>query len=176
MINKLESLATTDPLTGVSNRRHFADRVTREMDMAKRLGLTNAMIMYDLDRFKGINDTYGHAAGDYILCAAVEVVKGELRSYDIIARYGGEEFVIFTPASDEDALQNIADRLCRLISETRFEFEGAVIPVTASFGAVQVHPNDSLEDALAAVDEAMYRAKKNGRNQVVIGRVNRDGE
>jgi diguanylate cyclase (GGDEF)-like protein len=178
LINQLESLATTDSLTGVANRRHFLDRVPRELDRSSptRLNLPNAMIMYDLDDFKKVNDTYGHAAGDYILCAVVETIKQQLRSYDIIARYGGEEFVIFTPSPDEHSLYKFAHRLCKAIESSEFVYEGTVIPMTASFGAVQINPGDDFNEAMLAVDEAMYKAKNNGKNQVVIGSIHKTGE
>ena len=177
LVNQLENLATTDSLTGIANRRHFLERVYGELDRSSpaRLNMSNALIMYDIDLFKKVNDTYGHAAGDYILCAVVETVKRELRSYDIIARYGGEEFVIFTPSSDnEESLYKFAFRLCRLIEASKFIYEGKHIPVTASFGAVQVNPGDSFDEAMLAVDEAMYKAKHSGRNQVVIGKIKKD--
>jgi diguanylate cyclase (GGDEF)-like protein len=175
-INQLESLATTDSLTGIATRRHFLDRVTSELDMAGRLKLETALIMYDIDFFKNVNDTYGHAAGDYILCAVVEVIKQQLRSYDIFARYGGEEFVIFTLSSDnENSLGKFASRLRGAIENAKFAYEGNDIPVTASFGAVQILPGDNFNEAMLAVDEAMYKAKNSGRNQVVVGKIERNG-
>ena len=176
-ISQLESLATTDSLTGIATRRHFLDRVTRELDMAARLSLTTALIMYDIDFFKNVNDTYGHAAGDYILCAVVEVVKQQLRSYDIFARYGGEEFVIFTLSSDdEDSLNKFASRLRKAVEAAEFVYEKKNIPVTASFGAVQIFPGDNFNGAMLAVDEAMYKAKNSGRNQVIVGKIKKDGQ
>ena len=175
LISQLENLATTDPLTGVSNRRHFLDRVSRELDRSSRLNLKNALIMYDIDDFKKVNDTYGHAAGDYILCSVVETVNHQLRSYDMIARYGGEEFVIFTPSPDEYSLHKFAYRLCKAIESAEYVYEGTHIPVTASFGAVQINTGGNFNEAMLAVDEAMYKAKHNGKNQVVIGEINKTG-
>jgi len=177
LIAQLENLATKDPLTGVANRRYFLERVNRELDMAERHKLATALIMYDIDFFKKVNDAYGHAAGDYILCAVVETVKAQLRSYDIIARYGGEEFVIFSTSGDEDSLYKFALRLCKAVESAEFVYEGTRIPITASFGAVQIPPGGSFNDAMLSVDEAMYKAKNNGRNQVVIGKIQRkDGD
>ena len=176
LINQLETLATKDPLTGVANRRYFLERVNRELDMAERHKLSTALIMYDIDFFKKVNDTYGHAAGDYILCAVVEAVKQQLRSYDIIARYGGEEFVIFSTSSDEDSLYKFALRLCKAVENAEFVYEGARIPITASFGAVQILPGDKFNEAMLSVDEAMYKAKNNGRNRVVIGQIQKKEE
>ena len=173
LISQLESLATTDSLTGIANRRSFLEKVEREIEMSvpSRRNTSNALIMYDIDHFKKINDTYGHAAGDHVLCEIVEIVKRQLRSYDIIARYGGEEFLIFAPASKEESLYNIADRCCKAIEAHRISYNGTVIPVTASFGAVQMPPGSKFDEAMLAVDEAMYKAKHNGRNQVVVGTI-----
>jgi len=168
LITQLEDLATTDPLTGIVNRRSFLEKVKRELDMSIRLNISNALIMYDIDNFKKVNDTYGHAAGDYILCAVVEIVKKKLRFYDIFARYGGEEFLIFMPASNEDSLYVIADRLCKEIANGEIVYNKTKIPITASFGAVQVSPGSDFDEAMLAVDEAMYEAKHNGKNQVVV--------
>jgi len=171
LVNQLESLATTDPLTGIANRRHFLERVNSEMDRSARINMSNALVMYDIDLFKKVNDIYGHAAGDYILCAVVDTIRKQLRSYDILARYGGEEFMIFTPSIDDDLLYKFANRLCRAIENSVYIYKNIHIPVTASFGAVQVNRGDNFDDALIAVDEAMYKAKHNGRNQVVVGKI-----
>jgi diguanylate cyclase (GGDEF)-like protein len=129
--------------------------------------------MFDIDKFKNTNDTYGHVAGDYILCAVVDTVKSQLRSYDIIARYGGEEFMIFTNCIEEESLYRFAERLRESIQNSEYIYEGNVIPTTASFGTVEIYPGDTFEQAMLAVDEAMYQAKHNGRNQVVAGEIKR---
>jgi len=186
LVSQLENLATTDSLTGICNRRSFIEKVTRELDMSVsfRLNISNALLMYDIDDFKKINDTYGHAAGDHVLCSTVEIVKKRLRSYDIIARYGGEEFIIFMPATKEDALYKIAQSLCKMIENAKIVYNGTRIPVTASFGAVQIPPSEKggaeimkyYNDAMLAVDEAMYDAKHNGKNQAVVGIFKKSGE
>ena len=178
LVRQLENLATTDSLTGIANRRSFLEKVEREIEMSApgRLNTSNALIMYDIDDFKKVNDAYGHAAGDCVLCAVVEAVKKQLRSYDIIARYGGEEFVVFMPSSKEDSLYKIAKRLCSAIEEHEISYTGTRISVTASFGAVQMSPGSNFNDAMLAVDEAMYKAKHNGKNQVVVGNIKKSGE
>ncbi|MCL2815271.1 MAG: GGDEF domain-containing protein [Oscillospiraceae bacterium] len=178
LINQLKNLATTDSLTGVANRRSFLEKVEREIEMSMpdRLNTSNALIMYDIDDFKKVNDTYGHAAGDRVLCEVVEVIKKQLRSYDIIARYGGEEFVIFMPSSKDGSLNKIATRLCKAIEKHEIYYNGTRIPVTASFGAVQMPPGAQYEEAMLAVDEAMYEAKHNGKNQVVLGNIKINGK
>ena len=178
LIRQLENLATTDSLTGIANRRSFLEKVDREIEMSApgRLNTSNALIMYDIDDFKKVNDTYGHAAGDCVLCAVVEVIKKQLRSYDIIARYGGEEFVIFMPSSKEESLHKIAKRLCTAIETHEVPYNGGYISVTASFGAVQMPPGSNFTEAMLAVDEAMYKAKHSGKNQVAVGTIKKSVE
>jgi len=171
LIDQLENLAATDPLTGVANRRGFLEKVERELEMSKpyRLNMSNALIMYDIDWFRKVNEEFGHDGGDHALCAIVETVKKRLRSYDIIGRYGGEEFVIFMPGSNEDSLQKIATDLCKTVEEAEIFYKGRRMPITASFGAVQMPPGADFNDAMLAVDAAMYEAKHTGRNRAVVG-------
>ncbi|MCL1857869.1 MAG: diguanylate cyclase [Oscillospiraceae bacterium] len=177
LINQLENLATTDFLTGISNRRGFLEKVQRELEMSKpkRLNISNALIMYDIDWFRKVNETYGHDGGDYALCAVVETVKKHLRPYDIIGRYGGEEFVIFMPASKEESLHIIASRLCKAVEDAEIFYNGEQMRITASFGAVQMPPGADFNEAMLAVDAAMYKAKHNGRNQSVVGSIKNIG-
>jgi diguanylate cyclase (GGDEF)-like protein len=171
LMSRLEELATTDPLTGILNRRQFLYMANRQLDMAQRHNLSMALILYDIDLFKKINDTYGHMAGDFVLCSIVDAIREQLRSYDIFARYGGEEFVIFTADGDADKLYIFAQRLCAVVENVQIVYEGTHIPVTASFGVVQIPPGAGFEAAMRAVDIAMYEAKSGGRNQVVMGRI-----
>ena len=169
LMDQLEDLAMTDPLTGILNRRHFSTLVRRELAEASRQDRSTELIIYDLDFFKKINDTYGHDAGDYVLCSVVETVKIQLRSYDIFARYGGEEFVIFTAMGCQEDLSALALRLREAIMDTKVVYEGTSIPITASFGIVLIPPGTDYESAMRAADEALYRAKSGGRNIVVQG-------
>ncbi|MCL2099816.1 MAG: diguanylate cyclase [Oscillospiraceae bacterium] len=173
LIDQLKELATTDSLTGIINRRSFMERVDSEMDKSARINLKNALIMFDIDKFKDINDTHGHIAGDYILCSVVDTVKKQLRSYDIIARYGGEEFVIFTTCIDEEPLNRFANRLRKAIQNSKYVYDEKIIPTTASFGTVEIYPGDTFDQAMLAVDTAMYEAKRTGRNKVVAGEIKR---
>ena len=171
LLGKLEELATIDPLTGIFNRRSFTERVNREMAKAERQNNPSLFVMYDLDHFKDVNDEYGHQAGDYVLCTVSETVAKQLRPYDIFARYGGEEFMIFTTiesdVGDGKSLVELPERLRRAIEKADIQFEGHHIPVTASFGAVIVPSGMKFDEALRAVDKAMYRAKTGGRNRIV---------
>ena len=171
LLERLEELATLDPLTGIFNRRSFTEMANREIAKAERQNMFSLYMMYDLDHFKGVNDKYGHQAGDRVLCAVAEIVAKQLRPYDIFARYGGEEFIIFTTFENNMShgriLYELPERLRRAIELADIQYEGQRIPVTASFGAVSVPAGMSLDDALRLVDKAMYRAKLRGRNCVV---------
>ncbi len=155
-----EILAITDPLTGVSNRRYFDMRFSEEIERAKRYGSDLSCLMIDIDNFKSINDTYGHAAGDRVLVEVAAVVKGRMRTTDFVARFGGEEFVVLLPETDIAAAATIADRIRQQIAETDL---GPGLPrVTASFGAAAGAARELLENA----DKALYEAKARGKNRV----------
>jgi diguanylate cyclase (GGDEF)-like protein/PAS domain S-box-containing protein len=156
-------LASTDELTGVANRRAFAGKLEVEMARAKRYGSDLALIMYDIDHFKQVNDTYGHAVGDEVLKAVTETVKQNLRSVDTLARWGGEEFIILAPNADLDGARQLADKLNGAIGVSRLAIVG---PVTASFGVTVLASDDDSTRLLKRVDDALYRAKEYGRNRV----------
>ena len=169
MFQQLEALAITDHLTGAFNRRHFMTLVERQMAMAERHDLPVSILMLDIDHFKAVNDTFGHIAGDEVLCALVRIIGQQMRVHDVMARYGGEEFIILSTEKDELGLLAFANRLREAIEREIIIFEGVIIRITASFGAVMILPGQSFEMGLEAVDKALYEAKGNGRNQVVLG-------
>lgn len=162
---ELRLLADTDALTGAMSRRAFRDLANREIDLAHRHRQDFSLLALDLDHFKRINDTHGHAAGDKVLVETVKVFKTELRTSDAIARLGGEEFAIILPHTGPDAALEVAERLRRALAGRIFEAGAARFPVTASFGVVSIHDGaERLEDLLRLGDEALYRAKAEGRN------------
>lgn len=164
---KLNQLATQDPLTGVLNRRRFLELARVEMRRAKRHGRALSLFLLDLDRFKQVNDTHGHAAGDEVLCTVVARARAVLRDADQIARFGGEEFVVLLPETDEDAALAVAERLRRAIAGLPVDVEGLAVPVTASIGvAAWTAAEPSLEHTLRRADAALYEAKQAGRNRV----------
>lgn len=164
---ELEKIALLDPLTGAANRRHLQARVEAEVAEAQRRQTPLALITFDIDHFKRINDHYGHAAGDQILQNVVEVVRGELRPSDFLARTGGEEFVVLLPGSAMPEAMLIAERLRSTLAATPFIWQGGRLSVTASFGASAFDASQSnLDQALQRADAALYRAKHSGRNQV----------
>jgi diguanylate cyclase (GGDEF)-like protein len=124
--------------------------------------------MIDIDRFKAINDTYGHASGDLVLCAMKMLVGPRLRGGDLLARLGGEEFGVLLPATAERAAQEIAERIRHAIAGTEVRsLDGTPLALTASIGLAVVGDDESIHDALRRADQAMYRAKRDGRNRLV---------
>lgn len=166
--NKLQQLAATDHLTGIYNRRQFNKLAEQELLRCERNKLPATLVLLDIDNFKHVNDTYGHACGDAVLVGFTDRLKGELRSYDIFARIGGEEFAILLPeASDEEALK-IAIRYLNKISDVPFYYEGEYIHATVSIGLSESYPQiKTLDYALKSADRRLYQAKQSGRNQVV---------
>jgi diguanylate cyclase (GGDEF)-like protein len=163
-------LATTDVLTALPNRRQFFSRLNEEFARVQRFNnQCCSVLMLDLDRFKQINDTYGHAIGDAVLQHFAQLTRKTVRDIDIAARVGGEEFAVILPGSDLAAARAWAERLRDILANTPLVQQGRIISVTVSIGAATMVSNDSNADqALVRADEALYRAKENGRNRVEI--------
>jgi two-component system, cell cycle response regulator len=161
-------LAEHDALTGLFNRRAFDDHLAKAIAREDRQGGRFALLLFDLDHFKKLNDTFGHPAGDAALSAAARLLDRLLRKGDLAARYGGEEFAAILPGSDEGGALKMAERVRQALEAERMLFEGARLSVTASFGAA-VWPTDGREAPalLGAADRALYAAKQAGRNRVV---------
>lgn len=157
--------ATTDPLTGLHNRLNFDQALTGEMERSQRYGTPLSLILYDIDHFKRINDTYGHLAGDKVLIQLSRFVPNLIRTSDFLARWGGEEFIILAPGSGGPMAFQAAEKLRDAVGQVIFEQVGTV---TCSFGVAQWVPGETAADFVARADEALYRAKANGRNQVVL--------
>lgn len=162
--------ATHDPLTGVWNRRAILDMLANELMRAEREQTVVAVAMADLDHFKRINDTYGHAAGDATLCEAANRMRSFLRPYDAIGRYGGEEFLIVLPGCTTQDAAKLAERLCINIGHEALKFAGTQLVVTSSFGVAGSDVILVLDPAslIRAADMALYRAKACGRNRVEL--------
>ncbi|WP_240725236.1 sensor domain-containing diguanylate cyclase [Mangrovimicrobium sediminis] len=162
---RLEQIATLDPLTRCFNRRYFQDASTREIARAGRQGSDLSLILFDLDHFKRINDTHGHATGDKVLISIARLVNSKIRSSDVLARYGGEEFVVMLPETQVDqALQRAEDLRAQVESVVIETTKGERIGVTVSLGVAQWQRGESLTDLLERADRALYVAKKAGRN------------
>ena len=165
MTDTLQRLATTDDLTGAYNRRRFGEAIEYEIHRAVRYMDTLSLIMFDLDHFKRINNTYGHNAGDEVLKTVAGIVKNNIRVTDIFARVGGEEFTVLAPAIGLEGAKVVAEKLRKSIESRTFETVGTV---TASFGVAQFNRDEKSEVLIKRTDNALYEAKKHGRNRVVI--------
>jgi diguanylate cyclase (GGDEF)-like protein len=174
---RLAHFAERDPLTGVYNRRVFLDRLEQELERHRQSVVPMSLILFDMDHFKNVNDTYGHAVGDEVLKNAVATAQPTLRDGDVLARYGGEEFTILLPGTPLAAAARIAERVREALEYTQTRFDSALHPrVTASFGVTAAAGRTvNSEDLLYAVDDAVYTAKHEGRNRVCV-RATRPGE
>jgi diguanylate cyclase (GGDEF)-like protein len=162
-------MSQTDALTGLDNRRNLEERIDEMFEYAKRLSEPFSIVMCDLDRFKSVNDTYGHQAGDAVLKQFARILRHEVREIDRAGRYGGEEFMLLLPGTVLDAAVAFAERVRKQVEQHTFTFEDASIQRTASFGvSAWPHPRVTHCDGLVrAADDALYVAKETGRNRVV---------
>jgi len=167
----LLELATTDGLTGLVNRRHFMERGNAELERSRRTGHEVSCLMFDVDHFKKVNDTYGHDAGDAVLKSLAVVAHKTLRSIDILGRLGGEEFAAILPETGLEAALQAAERLRQAAAGMELCHGGVPIAVTVSLGVATLRSegDDSLDSLLKRADTGMYKAKQSGRNRVVAG-------
>jgi diguanylate cyclase (GGDEF)-like protein/PAS domain S-box-containing protein len=162
---ELARLATTDPLTGLWNRRQLDQRLRQEIERADRYGHSLTLVLFDIDDFKGINDRFGHASGDQVLAELSRRVQGYLRTSDGLGRWGGEEFLVLLPECGGAQAWELAEKLRRLVSAVAFEGVGTV---RASFGVAQRNPGETVDAWFGRVDRALYRAKQRGRDRVEL--------
>ncbi len=167
---QMRHYAERDGLTGLWNHRIIIDQLRREVDRAQRNGTPLSIILADLDRFKSINDTFGHPCGDAVLRAVAEILTSSVRSYDWVGRYGGEEFLTILPGASLPHARSRAEQLRASIESARIPDGGRTIQITASLGVASGVPAD-FEGLLRAADAALYRAKHSGRNCVVATEV-----
>jgi diguanylate cyclase (GGDEF)-like protein len=166
---KYRWLATVDALTGCMNRRAFTERLERELDRVRRYSVKLSVMMIDLDHFKDVNDSHGHIVGDSVLRQLGDILRDEVRSVDLAARYGGEEFVILLPDTDLEGSVAFAERLRKRVEEHDFAETGDPLRITVSVGVASASVEGGLtepESLIAKADEALYRAKNDGRNRV----------
>lgn len=166
---RLYESALQDSLTGIYNKRYFMEQLNLELGFARRHQARLALLLFDLDHFKSINDTYGHAAGDHVLREMANAVSVVIRREDIFARYGGEEFVVLSRSTDIVSARVVAERIRRTVAGHAFVYEQHPLRVTVSVG-VAAYPDIDVrsdEDLVVAADQALYQAKRGGRNRVV---------
>ena len=163
--------AQQDPLTRVANRAVLDSSLQREVCLSRRHALPLSVLMLDIDKFKRINDTYGHATGDRVLQTLVQSVRGCIRNTDVLARYGGEEFVVILPGTDVVGAQLLADRVCQNVSDLRCPLPGqgeASLSFTISVGVASLGNDQSGAELVDRADQAMYLAKERGGNRVAV--------
>jgi diguanylate cyclase (GGDEF)-like protein len=167
---ELEYLARIDPLTGVANRRYFAEMVEVEMARSSRYGKPLSILMMDIDQFKEINDAYGHQAGDIVLEALCETCKIALRAFDIVGRWGGDEFAILLPETPSAKAPQVAERLRGAIERTVVDLEmHSPLHFSVSIGCASRNAkDDNLNTLLNLADKALYDAKRTGHNRVCV--------
>jgi diguanylate cyclase (GGDEF)-like protein len=167
---KLETLATTDPLTGIANRRKMTEQISHELERARRFHHPLSLLMIDIDHFKRINDTYGHEVGDKAIVAIARLLTESMRGVDLVARFGGEEFVLLMPETHVEVAVHAAERLRAAVAALTVEAgDGALVAQTISVGVSSADPSGALDtpsSLLVRADKALYRAKKDGRNRV----------
>ncbi|MBU2490898.1 MAG: diguanylate cyclase [Proteobacteria bacterium] len=167
---KLVKMASTDFLTGLLNRRELFNRIAIEVSRAKREAKPISIIIIDIDKFKTLNDTYGHQAGDVVLKELSRCFTERFRGYDIIARYGGEEFLVAAPETTLEQARELAERLRVAVMNMSILYEDGALPIkcTISAGVAWMQDDEDVERTISRADEALYRAKNEGRNRVSV--------
>ncbi len=163
----LENISRTDMLTGLANRREFRDRLDKESHRQARHQRPLSIVMFDLDHFKRINDTYGHPAGDKVLARFGQILRSLTRTKtDVAARFGGEEFVLMLPETDQAGARQVAEKIAARLSREKFRVDGQSFNVTTSAG-IAASVNGKTEEALKQADDLLYQAKQSGRNRII---------
>ncbi|MAP26411.1 MULTISPECIES: GGDEF domain-containing protein [unclassified Methylophaga] len=166
---ELERLTTTDPLTGVMNRRGLIDNLTAETDRAERYHHHLSLLMVDMDHFKDVNDKFGHLSGDAVLIEVANILSDTCRTSDFLGRYGGEEFLLLLPETGTEEASQLAERIRAAIEQHRFcQDDGVDISLTCSIGVTEFRVNQTQTSLLQSVDRMLYSAKESGRNRVVV--------
>ena len=164
----LKEQSRTDPLTGIFNRRVFEERITGELERFSRYKTPFSLILFDVDNFKGLNDKFGHEAGDRAMKAITSTVKNHIRKTDIFARYGGDEFILILTQTDIAKSVKVAEKLRDMVQKTSFGYKGKQVPITISMGVTEVKNSDKdKEGIITRADKLLYNAKESGRNKVV---------
>jgi diguanylate cyclase (GGDEF)-like protein len=169
-IRELEELALRDPLTGLLNRRGFEERLSEEVGRAQRYGAELSLLLVDIDHFKRVNDTFGHSAGDVALNLVASLLAQQRRASDVVARYGGEEFAVLAPHTAREGALTLGQRLCAAVREHPFRIRGRLERLSVSVGVatLSVRVDGAQELIFEAADRALYAAKREGRDRVLV--------
>lgn len=165
---RLYYIAITDELTKTFTKRHFRQCIDEAYLDYQKYGNKIALLMMDLDKFKSVNDTHGHVAGDAVLMQLGEIIHQSVRENDLVFRYGGEEFTVILPGTDVRGAAQVAERIRAATEEAVFETGDVDLKLTISVGVATCPDAPSIHDLIVAADEALYKAKHQGRNQVVV--------
>ena len=163
-VHEKQNAASRDSLTGVLNRFGYEERVLEEFARSRRIGFPLSMVVVDVDRFKNVNDSYGHKAGDLVLQKVVEVISGSIRKTDCLARFGGDEFIILLPDTNAEGAMIVAEKARFGVERCGFHSGGQPVSVTICCGVTEVKDDDTPESAFERADQCMYKAKRNNRN------------
>jgi diguanylate cyclase (GGDEF)-like protein len=169
--DKLEKLAFRDGLTNLYNHRYFQEILAKEISRVHRYGRPLALLLFDIDHFKKVNDNYGHPAGDQVLVTMSEAISKAIRPSDIVARYGGEEFAVILPETNFSGMKVFAERLRRCVAALTTNIAGEAIKITISCGGAHLTPDNTVNHPsmlINTADRALYLSKKNGRNMVTV--------
>ncbi|MEO1924785.1 MAG: GGDEF domain-containing protein [Gammaproteobacteria bacterium] len=159
--------AYNDALTGIPNRMAFDERITHEFQRWQRYNSKLTLCLVDIDKFKGVNDTYGHKAGDIVLKTIAEKCASKVRKSDFFCRYGGEEFALILPETDLSAAITVAETIRESIERCSFQYGDKDVSVTVSCGLAEVKGKDTLDKVFQRADKALYKAKETGRNRCI---------
>ena len=161
----LKEASTHDALTGIANRRLLTERLREETERAKRYSRPLCVVMVDIDRFKAINDDYGHEVGDNVLMEVVRVMEAEIREHDLCGRWGGEEFLLLMPETSTESAVRVIERLREAVANLRVRVNDDSLSVTVSLGMAQLRADENYSSAINRADVALLRAKRNGRDR-----------
>ncbi|MEQ8938796.1 MAG: GGDEF domain-containing protein, partial [Gammaproteobacteria bacterium] len=166
-IEEEKNKALNDALTSVANRMAFDARINTEFKRWQRYNVRLTLCLIDIDKFKNVNDTYGHKAGDIVLRTVANKCASRIRTSDFFCRYGGEEFALILPEPGIEAAQRVADALRETIEKCTFQYKEEVVPITVSCGLAEFKGRDTIDTAFQRADKALYKAKDLGRNRCI---------
>jgi diguanylate cyclase (GGDEF)-like protein len=166
-MSTISQMMVTDGLTQAHNKRYLLEQIDNELNRSARHGRPLGLLMFDIDHFKKVNDTYGHLAGDHVLKEAATIVRNRVRRGEVFGRYGGEEFALLLPETNAQGAYTLAEELRELVATHEFVFDNQRIGVTISLGLAQWNPGiRSAEEFIRVADAKLYQAKRDGRNRV----------